>query len=59
MQGYLQIDGTCYQGTQMKKIDNFVTKEFSQETNFKNVYLYNADCKGETLDFLYKHVLYL
>ena len=22
-QGYLQVDGTCYQGTQMKKIDNF------------------------------------
>ena len=32
-QGYLQINGTCYQGTHMKKIDNFVTKEFSQETS--------------------------
>ena len=32
-QGYLQKDETCYRGTQMKKIDNFVTKEVSYETN--------------------------
>ena len=32
-QGYLQKDGTCYRGTQTKKIDNFVTKEVSYETN--------------------------